>query len=334
MPSLPHSLHLQCAWRVRTAQKMLYQLRIAYGAAIFLQCRWRIFRSKRELHQRRIQRASSLQIQRRFRGFYARRRCLQLMKEFHPHNFMILLKTVTLNQATPGGGASGAPVPANVSMIITSYTTTSTDGSGSGSEDIKTQQKTGAKNTKRADVVHGLHGPTSHESYHLRSWTQSKQINDTSSPVWNEELCVTNSTWNSQLVLTLVEHGRFGKHSIIGQSIIAVSSLPSLLYQKGQKVDLISIPMEIYTIPVKDSSGKDLVPLGSSSRGGATSLPRSLSSTSSIHAMLWCSIRLPPLTHSMCGWVWRLPSRSTSTLSSFPPLTRLPPPPPLPLLSE
>jgi hypothetical protein len=249
-----------------------------------------------------MQRAASIQIQRRFRGFSDRHRCFQLLKEFHPHTFMILLKTVTLNQGIPGGGV-GAPVLTNVSMILTSYTTDSPE------TDKMTQQKTGAKNTKRSDVVHGLHGPTSQESFYLRSWTQSKQINDTSTPVWNEELCVTNSTWNSHLVLTLVEHGRFGKHSIIGQSIIAVSNLPSLLYQKGQNVDLISVPMELYTIPVKDSSGKDLVPLGSTGKGGTTSLPRSLSSTSSIHALLWCSIRLPPLTHSMCGWVWRLPGR-------------------------
>lgn len=191
---------------MKSARERLFQLRVAYGAAIFLQCRWRIYLSRQELRKRRIQKAASIQIQKRYRGILGRKRFFQLMREFHPHTFMVLLKTVSLSH-----GGAGAKASANVSMIATSYTLQSRSHLDNNSI---TQQKTGAKNAKRSDVVSG---PQGSNEYVLRSWTQSKQVNDSSTPVWNEELTVTNATWNSQIVLTLIDHGRFGKHSVIGQ---------------------------------------------------------------------------------------------------------------------
>lgn len=138
------------------------------------------------------------------------------MKEFHPHTLMVLLKTVTLTH-----GGAGAKASANVSMIATSYTLQSRSQSDN---NTITQQKTGSKKAKRSDVVSG---PQGSNEYVLRSWTQSKQINDSSSPVWNEELTVTNSTWNSQIVLTLIDHGRFGKQSVIGQVYVSSYLLTS-----------------------------------------------------------------------------------------------------------
>jgi hypothetical protein len=218
-PSLSLSLNLslfsprQCAWRSKSAREELFHLRVAWGAAIFLQCRWRIHLSKNELRKRRVQRIASIQIQRCLRGHLARRQVFQLMREHHPHTFMVLLKTVSLSQ-----GGAGAKVTANVSMIASAYSLRSR-----GETSTVTQQKTGAKNAKRSNVVSG---PRGSNEYVLRSWTESSQINDSSSPVWNQELTVTNATWNSQIALTLVEHGRFGKQSVIGQ--VSLSALLSL----------------------------------------------------------------------------------------------------------
>jgi hypothetical protein len=110
-------------------------------------------------------------------------------------------------------------VSANVYVIVTAYTLQSRDRkclspSLSSISSSTTQVKTGSKNAKRSSIVSG---PSGEREYALRSWTESKQIDGSSSPVWNEELTVTNSTWHSQIVLTLVEQGRFGKQTVIGQ---------------------------------------------------------------------------------------------------------------------
>lgn len=181
-------------------------LRIAWAAAIFLQCRWRIVLSKRELKKRQIEHAASIQIQRIQRGILGRKLFFQLMREYYPHTFMVLLKTVSLSQ-----GGAGAKATANVSMIATAFNLKSKIGN---EFDSITQGKTGNKKLKRSSTVSG---PEGENEYTLRSWTESKQIDNSSSPVWNEELTVTNSTWNSRIVLTLLEHGRFGKQTVIGQ---------------------------------------------------------------------------------------------------------------------
>jgi hypothetical protein len=135
--------------------------------------------------------------------------------------------------------------------------------------------------------------PTPHGTLRLSSpsWTTADSGNMPSS---DRFLSVTQS-------LLSLPHSSSSSFSC--QTVIELTSYPSL-YQRGHKVELISVPMELYSIPARDATGKDVAPIGTP--------------PSSTHALLWCSIRLPPLSQTMCGWVWRIPGRYLASLSRCP----------------
>jgi hypothetical protein len=92
------AIYIQCAWRMKSAHQQLLTLKERWAAAIFLQCRWRIYHAVQLLQRKRLERESSIAIQKRVRGIITRQLYFQLMKEYHPHNLMVLLKTVSLTQ--------------------------------------------------------------------------------------------------------------------------------------------------------------------------------------------------------------------------------------------
>lgn len=136
-------------------------------------------------------RKASVKIEKVIRGLLARRRMARLVRDFHPHNFVVTLRyardlnIADVNTSDPyvvlsghllQGAARGAPKSAG-------------------------------------------------QPGELFSFGKTKVIPNSLNPTWNEEVLVTSADWCSQLALTVMDSDMVGAHDFLGQVVLLI--LPS-----------------------------------------------------------------------------------------------------------
>lgn len=128
-------------------------------------------------------RKSSIKIEKVIRGLLARRRMARLVRDFHPHNFVVTLQHARdLNIAD-----------VNTSDPYVILSAHRLQGAGRGAP----------KSTGRPGE--------------LFSFGKSKVIPNTLNPTWNEDVLVTSADWCSQLALTVMDSDMVGAHDFLGQ---------------------------------------------------------------------------------------------------------------------
>jgi hypothetical protein len=151
-----------------------------------LQRRWKTVLLRRRFLKLR---KSSIKIEKIIRGLLARRRMARMVREFHPHNLVVVLRHAR---------------DLNVADINTSDPYVIVSG----------HHLQGA--SKGAPKSAGRPGE-------LFSFGKSKVIPNSLNPTWNEEVIVTSMDWNSQLTLTLMDSDMVGAHDFLGQVLASPS---------------------------------------------------------------------------------------------------------------
>jgi hypothetical protein len=313
------STKIQKRVRMRIAGRVLSELRLeAHLAlqgrcAVLVQKTWRRWAQRntlgllreehllaqailRETQRRERERAMALLIQRTFRGWRCReevsyqravewaspivikvmRRAPYVMRSYHPHVIELTLRSAK------GINMSGRSSP-NPYAIVGAFT----DASKMKSSMLPLPAL--LTTLPFPPLGGGFLGTLKTKT--MICYAKSKSQSNTTAPVWRPQdatLLISPASWNSRLVLTLMHAATFSKDSFLGQVSLDVRQYPQLY--TGELVEIQDLPLGSYTFPVVDPDSREDLALRNCPNGKGT---------------ISFTLRLPLLSRSMCGWVWR-----------------------------
>jgi len=276
---------IQHNWRCYTSRRKFERTKerrkelLINGAARSLQRIFRIHIATKKLSHTRLkmkESSSASVVQRCVRGFISRRRVLHMIRCMHPHNYILTLKHA---RDLP----EGESIVQDPYVVVAAYRVASRSSVGLKASDLP-PGLTGSK-TRR-----GSHTETrSDGKLTLLSYYTTRAPVGSTSPVWDERTFITGAPWNAKLVLTYFDANKLGRDTCIGQNVIDLKDLRPLY--NGKTMDFTDFPVKSYTVPVRDPQDNLLVPAGVRPRKGKGTVSFSL--------------RLPPVTESMSGWILR-----------------------------